>query len=629
VLSVIWPTNGTSIAGSNVTVQAQMDDVTATVTATVNSNIVAGLVERSGAVWFNNLPLNSGTNTVTITATDAAGNMSTTNLNVVQSTVSLTINPISSDQMNRTNITVSGTIGDSSEKVRVNGVLATVSGNNWTATHVPVSSTGTAGVNAQVTDSGNNPLAAQSVYQPQPAQVVLASYKKQEHDNYTSSFFISGLHIWETGPTETLDDAIYWSLNSGGAQHYDDDPHDIEDPPDIFNANYPAGANGFSAPWEYTSVTTNFDSLPVSSIEEYGNNYDHVETHVMIEPSGQQSVGQSILYLVQAQVTNEDTGLRLLASAVRFQNQLPGTTTVDVTDSDGSVWSQGLVSAPSGTTPEVTPLTFLPKVSFNTWQVTNMQLKIFAFTNGTAIDLSTNTPEFCVGQKVTFNAVWDYDPGAVSTNYIWAFSSTFVNHSSQASQYASTNWDIDSNIFTTNEPYAYWVSGGNKNVYLHEILHFSNGQNATVSASGQFSMYRPQTHVTTVTGTVAVDDNDILILTPIALHYGTPNDTPGITFSNMVAITNGSIKWLQVVNYGSEDLQRNDGSWIHEPIITNALDNSDPYPSYSDDINTTADSPGFGPSSPSQFQTLSRSNNFSMWLEFKPDGGIWVPLTGC
>ena len=298
------------------------------------------------------------------------------------------------------------------------------------------------------------------------------------------------------------------------------------------------------------------------------------------------------------------------------------------TDGDGTIWGETIISAPAG---ELVPLKLTTTnptnndYTFNV-QATNVQLKIFAITNETAIDLSTNTPEFCVGQKVTFYGVWDRDPGAVSTNYAWAFSTKFVNHSSQASQYASTNWDIDSNIFTTNEPYAYWVSGGNKNVYLHEILHFSNDQNATVSASGQFSMYRPQTHVTTVTGTVAIDDNDILILTPIALHYGTPNDTPGITFSNMVAITNGSIKWLQVINYRSEGLQRNDGSWIHEPTITNALDNSDPYGSYSDDINTTADSPGFGPSSPSQFQTLSASNSFSMWLEFKPDGGIWVPL---
>jgi hypothetical protein len=174
--------------------------------------------------------------------------------------------------------------------------------------------------------------------------------------------------------------------------------------------------------------------------------------------------------------------------------QINGQTLINsgVTNADGSVWGLTVVSAPSGATVDVTPtVTHALTNNDYTFTVQVDGLKIFASTNGTAIDLSTNTPEFCVGQKVTFSAVWDFDPGAVSTNYSWAFSSKFVNHSSQASSYASTNWDIDSGIFTTNEPYAYWVSGGNKNVYLHETLHFSNGQSATFSASGQFSVYKP------------------------------------------------------------------------------------------------------------------------------------------
>ena len=105
VLSFIWPTNGTSIGGSNFTLQAQVDDATATVIASIvdtngDTNIVTALVERTGVVWVNNLPLNAGTNTVTLAATDAAGNMSTTNFAVVKSAVNLTINPVSSDQFN-------------------------------------------------------------------------------------------------------------------------------------------------------------------------------------------------------------------------------------------------------------------------------------------------------------------------------------------------------------------------------------------------------------------------------------------------------------------------------------------------------------------------------------------------
>jgi hypothetical protein len=57
---------------------------------------------------------------------------------------------------------------------------------------VPVSSTGTAGLKAQVTDSGNNPLAAQNIYQPQPAQVVLASYQSRTNFTYQTVYFACG-----------------------------------------------------------------------------------------------------------------------------------------------------------------------------------------------------------------------------------------------------------------------------------------------------------------------------------------------------------------------------------------------------------------------------------------------------
>ena len=140
-----------------------------------------------------------------------------------------------------------------------------------------------------------------------------------------------------------MDNIIYWTYASGGAQHYDDDLHDIEDPPLIFNANYPAGANGFSAVWENVGTVENFDEV-VPSFEDIWDDNNQTQTHVMIQPSGQQSVGQTALYLVQAQVTNEDTHLQLPGN----QAQIQGITLTDVTDTNGTVWSEALVSAPAG-----------------------------------------------------------------------------------------------------------------------------------------------------------------------------------------------------------------------------------------------------------------------------------------
>ena len=161
-MTVFWPQNGTSISGSNFTLQAQVSDPMTAVVASIvdasgSTNIVPGLVEQSGLVWAQNLPLAGGANTLTVTATDAVGNTSVTNLTLFQSSAIVTMNPLSSDQLNQSSVNVSGTVSDPSYIVTVNGVTATVnSDGTWEADSVPASSSGTAMFNVEVY-SGNAP----------------------------------------------------------------------------------------------------------------------------------------------------------------------------------------------------------------------------------------------------------------------------------------------------------------------------------------------------------------------------------------------------------------------------------------------------------------------------------------
>ena len=103
-LTLTWPQDGTQVSGDTFTVQAWMDDDTAAVALQYTDTngmvqTVNGQVERGGNVWVPNVPLAAGTNGFTLLATDAAGNVSTNNFSVVQSSVGLTINPLSQDQM--------------------------------------------------------------------------------------------------------------------------------------------------------------------------------------------------------------------------------------------------------------------------------------------------------------------------------------------------------------------------------------------------------------------------------------------------------------------------------------------------------------------------------------------------
>ena len=68
VLTPIWPSAGMLIIGTNITIQAKVSDPTATVSATVNGNMMQGLVDAFGSVWVQNVPLNLGSNAVTLTA---------------------------------------------------------------------------------------------------------------------------------------------------------------------------------------------------------------------------------------------------------------------------------------------------------------------------------------------------------------------------------------------------------------------------------------------------------------------------------------------------------------------------------------------------------------------------------
>ena len=120
-----WPQAGTKISGSSFTMRGQISDPTAQVVAQIvdtNSvtNSVAGRVGRNGDFWVEGLPLSGGTNNLSLTVRDAAGNTSTTTIPVIQSGLVLTITSASLGGA------VTGTISDPANySIWVNGVKAT------------------------------------------------------------------------------------------------------------------------------------------------------------------------------------------------------------------------------------------------------------------------------------------------------------------------------------------------------------------------------------------------------------------------------------------------------------------------------------------------------------------------
>ena len=198
VMSFIWPTNGMVISGDSFYLRGVINDETAEVKAQMvdgsnNTNEIAGIVERNGMFWVENLPLAAGTNNISIIATDAVGHLSSSNLVVVKSSVTLTITSTPDGvSLYEPSGTVSGTVSEASYGVIVNGTTATVyETGDWIANHVPNLGQGTATFDALATPSGGGgggsiPV-VQSVAVEMPAALVNVSHYTSKITKNTST----------------------------------------------------------------------------------------------------------------------------------------------------------------------------------------------------------------------------------------------------------------------------------------------------------------------------------------------------------------------------------------------------------------------------------------------------------
>lgn len=192
VINFIWPTNGMVVSGDNFYLRGVINDETAEVKAQMvdgsnNTNEITGIVERNGMFWVENLPLAAGTNNISIIATDVVGHLSSSNLVVVKSSVTLTITSTpEGGGLYEPSGTVSGTVSDASYGVIVNGTTATVyDTGDWIASNVPNLGQGTATFDALATPSGgggggSTPV-VQSVAVEMPEFIGLVEHHATKH----------------------------------------------------------------------------------------------------------------------------------------------------------------------------------------------------------------------------------------------------------------------------------------------------------------------------------------------------------------------------------------------------------------------------------------------------------------
>lgn len=293
------------------------------------------------------------------------------------------------------------------------------------------------------------------------------------------------------------------------------------------------GYNGYSPTWETASVSGSIYDPPewlwvnilgVTNFWTYfavytvGSWSSSVAASVMIVPSDQAAVGQKALYLVSAQVTNEDTGNQLPGSALSFMNQVPGTPVMDVTNGDGSVWSQFLASGPAGTNFAITPIADGRNISFSGMLATNVTLQIIDANTGTNLTAQANT--VIVGQQINLGCQLNVTNALLSnsmlTNFQWTVPGDAISNYVANGQSGT----VYTNFATTNSTAVfYWVDATTNRI----VQVSATVSGATVAGQATFNLIAPSANLIAFTnGPVAVDAGGDIPGGGISLHWGDP-----------------------------------------------------------------------------------------------------------
>lgn len=202
-LNVITTGGETNAATAHITGRVYDENELATI-------VVAGtsLTAQQGD-FAADVPLANGANAVLVSATDIAGNVSSSNLSFNRFSVPVVdiVSPADLSTVRTSTVTVSGTVSDPAASVQVNGIDASVSGNNFTAAGVPLQQ-GRTVVTAVATTAGNHVGTATAlIYRDSIPPRVIVHQPAAGTTVNTSPIEVTGM----------VDDIVVGTINSGQA----------------------------------------------------------------------------------------------------------------------------------------------------------------------------------------------------------------------------------------------------------------------------------------------------------------------------------------------------------------------------------------------------------------------------
>ena len=569
VITLNWPQNNTQIAGTNFALRGVLNDPTAIVSAQLVdtngvTNLVFGLVERSGLFWMENITLNGGAKQLTLTSTDAAGNVSTTNINVIQSPLGLTVDDFSGANLYGLAMTVSGTLSDNSYTVWVNGVVGTNNGDGtWTALNVPVNRGGTAIVQARAIpniDNGgngtpssfdmNNPVSPDAVdVNPEidkPTRVYLAKY---------TSSWSSVVNNYVVPRDEPQSDTYseQWADGSGGnyteVQHYAPSTNgfNVDNlsyvwPADTWPTSVPAtfdfywdshvdeetGTNlAFNVDWEHTE-----DQATIPFFDDIGSTVTYAlntESSISLFTGGKSSAHSESIFAVSVAAQQRFTTWQWWPGYTNGPAIDPASITMalGVLGADGVVWK----ALPNGQTVDVTPKTSASRYNSSVSSIKYMPKMMFNGMDVTGTRMGDDYHPIKAGALYTLNIQFVPTlPSNVKTIYEWESDDEILTDWVAE---LTNSYKVPVTQFTNSSLMFGWYKEGWKTIKCDvEVKDPANATPIIIQTTAEAT--RPKTTLSfTQVPSVAVDNNYDTSYIP-ALHFGDYLGVPvEITFSSV------------------------------------------------------------------------------------------------
>jgi hypothetical protein len=309
---------------------------------------------------------------------------------------------------------------------------------------------------------------------------------------------------------------------------------------------------------------------------------------------------------------------------------------------------EAYVTMPAGSTREL-PIS-VSGVASSSFDVHTDGKNVKILANG--IDLSTNTPEFCVGQQVVFTL----DGLPPYSNHIthWKFPDKYVNEKWQSINpdtflpYGSVNYRINSDLLTNLLSVTNWfINGQGGIVSVGTSLQFNNAQTVSLAAKGNFKVYRPQANLTSGSASIGPVEVESTGLTIPASKLTSGGCVFGATVNSLSF--SGKANWVQLINrqlagdglealfllqnntFGNYSLDNDpfyntqDGDVGTAPVHTTVILGTSTNVRFG--FNGDGDAPGIGILATS---FVSITDAFKTYLVFNPDpdnsANIWVTL---